>query len=64
MKTILLSILLVLVISGVWYGMAMSEEKGWCECMDNQLGINTHFEWFGGCQFESDALDMFVPYEA
>lgn len=51
--------LLVLVVFFVWYGMVMSEEKGWCECMDNQPGINTHFEWFGGCQFESDMLDLF-----
>lgn len=61
MKTILSCMVFCLLVVGVWYGMVMSVEKGWCECMGNHPGINTEFKWFGGCQFESDVL--FVPYE-
>ena len=59
MKTIALCMLLALIVVGVWYGFVMSEEKGWCECMDRQEGIDTEFKWFGGCQFESDPLELF-----
>ena len=63
MKRILLCILVAFLSFSIWYVVVSSEEKGWCECMGHQPGIDTEYIWFRGCKFGTNPYENLTPEE-